>query len=595
MIWPMLRTLPNNTHASLMQRYAIDYPSLLTINGMTLKNEKVNAIKLDGTLSVISHFKDPGIELTRVIFPSVDKPMLCERYTIRNTSQKPLSVNVPQIQNNYKTDPKQGKDGSYTVVNAIAEDESRLHVLQPGAEFSFYATLQAFKNGQQQLNVNVQKEEEARIHLVKNLQTNLALRSPDSVLNTAFNFAKLRASESIFNTAGGLLHSPGGEAYYAAIWANDQAEYVNPFFPFLGYETGDQAALNAFRHFARYMNDSYKPLPSSIIAEGQDIWNGAGDRGDAAMIAYGAARYALALGRVAEAQELWPLITWCLEYCKRKVNSEGVVASDADELERRFPAGDANLCTSSLYYDALISAYHLGKELKLEKSKVNAYLQEATTLRNAIERYFGAQVGGFETYRYYKGNELLRSWICIPLTVGIYERAKGTIAALFSDKLWSDNGLLTQEGNSTYWDRSTLYALRGVYEAGYADLATQRLAYYSKIRLLGEHVPYPIEAYPEGNQRHLAAESGLYCRIITEGLFGIRPTGFNSFTLTPQLPSKWNTMALKNIRAFGSTFSIDVDRLPNEKIRIMITKENSKPIELIDRNGHPVEVKFKSL
>ena len=30
------------------------------------------------------------------------------------------------------------------------------------------------------------------------------------------------------------MHGPGGEAYYAAIWANDQAEYVNPFFLFLG-------------------------------------------------------------------------------------------------------------------------------------------------------------------------------------------------------------------------------------------------------------------------------------------------------------------------------------------------------------------------
>jgi len=30
------------------------------------------------------------------------------------------------------------------------------------------------------------------------------------------------------------MHGPGGGRYYAAIWANDQAEYANPFFPFLG-------------------------------------------------------------------------------------------------------------------------------------------------------------------------------------------------------------------------------------------------------------------------------------------------------------------------------------------------------------------------
>lgn len=63
--------------------------------------------------------------------------------------------------------------------------------------------------------------------------------------------------------------------------------------------------------------------------------------------------------------------------------------------------------------------------------------------------------------------------------------------------------------------------------------ATDYLRFYSSQRLLGEHVPYAIEAWPEGNQRHLSAESGLYCRIITEGMFGIRPTGLNSFVLLP--------------------------------------------------------------
>ena len=158
------------------------------------------------------------------------------------------------------------------------------------------------------------------------------------------------------------MHGPGGESYYAAIWANDQAEYINPFFPYLGYEVGNRSALCSYEHFARFMNPEYKPLPSSIIAEGIDVWAGAGDRGDAAMVAYGASRYALSKGDKAEAEKLWPLIEWCLEYCRRNLNESGVVASDADELENRFPAGKANLCTSSLYYDALISAGYLGKD-----------------------------------------------------------------------------------------------------------------------------------------------------------------------------------------------------------------------------------------
>lgn len=415
---------------------------------------------------------------------------------------------------------------------------------------------------------------------------NLVLDTPDPVINQMFAFSKIRACESIYETQGGPMHGPGGESYYAAIWANDQAEYINPYFPYTGYEYGNVSALNSFKHFARFINDEWKPIPSSIVAEGLDIWAGVGDRGDAAMIAYGASRYALTRASREEAEELWPLISWCLEYCHRKLNEGGVVASDTDELENRFPSGDANLCTSSLYYDALISAAYLAKELGKGNNVANTYRKQASTLRKNIETYFGSTVEGYSTYAYYKGNDVLRSWICIPLTVGIDERKEGTIQALFSPRLWTENGLLTQAGSETFWDRSTLYALRGVYAAGETEKATEYLQRYSKTRLLGEHVPYAIEAWPEGEQRHLSAESGLYGRIITEGLFGIRPIGFKSFTLTPRLPQKWNKMALHHVRAFGADFDIEVKRLSSGKLQVMVSEgATKKKVYSVNKDG----------
>ena len=107
----------------------------------------------------------------------------------------------------------------------------------------------------------------------------------------------------------------------------------------------------------------------------------------------------------------------------------------------------------------------------------------------------------------------------------------------FSPKLWTDQGLLTQAGTKTFWDRSTLYGLRGVFAAGAIDRGLKFFTDYSNRRLLGDHVPYAVEAWPEGNQRHLSAESALYCRVVTEGVFGFRPVGLNAFTITPQLPA----------------------------------------------------------
>jgi hypothetical protein len=164
--------------------------------------------------------------------------------------------------------------------------------------------------------------------------------------------------------------------------------------------------------------------------------------------------------------------------------------------------------------------------------------------------------------------------------------------ALFSPKLWTDQGLLTQAGSTTFWDRSTLYGLRGVIAAGAVDRGLKYLTDYSYRRLLGEHVPYAVEAYPEGNQRHLSAESALYCRVVTEGIFGFRPTGLNSFSITPQLPATWNEMSLKNIIAFGGRI-IDIFVIRSgKKIDVNITANGLKIKNIVTDNGTSVTVKF---
>lgn len=590
LVFPMLRMHPNKTQNNLKQRFDVNIPALVTVDDQTLLNEEVRDVTFNGIMRVESSFgyvyrrkelKD-AVQLTRVLYPFTNAARYCEEYTFKNSSPNQITLRVPEWNVTYTTPEEAGVYGAYCIEAALSK--SGVFVLKPGETLEFYAIFSGRKladassgrNNAGLSHINILSERAAREALISQWWGNLVLETPDPVLNRMFAFAKLRGAESIYRTKGGLMHGPGGEAYYAAVWANDQAEYINPFFPFLGYEIGDESALNSFRHFARYMNPEYKPIPSSIISEGVSFWHGAKDRGDGAMIAYGAARYALARGDKAEARELWPLIEWCLEYCNRKLTPAGVVASNSDELENRFPAGDANLCTSTLYYDALRSAVMLGRELGVSAKQLNTYRDQADALEKAIEKHFGYEIEGFHSYRYYEGNDILRSWICMPLVMGIYTRAQGTIDALFSPRLWTDDGLLTQAGTETFWDRSTLYALRGTIAAGEVEKGMSFLKKYSHRRLLGDHVPYAIEAWPEGDQRHLSAESGLYCRIYTEGLFGIRPTGLRSFEMTPRLPQEWEYMNLNCVRAFNSEFDIRVSRA-GKKLHVEVLK-GGKPI-----------------
>lgn len=128
---------------------------------------------------------------------------------------------------------------------------------------------------------------------VTQLTAPLRLETGDEVLDAMFRFAKLRAGESIFDTHGGPLHSPGGYSYYAATWCNDEIEYAGPWLAFTGDPLGMEASLNAYRQYIPFMGPDYRHIPSSIIAEGVDFWEGAGDRGDAAMYLYGASQFAL--------------------------------------------------------------------------------------------------------------------------------------------------------------------------------------------------------------------------------------------------------------------------------------------------------------
>ncbi|WP_373123842.1 hypothetical protein [Bacteroides caccae] len=593
MIWPMLRTIPNNTHGSLMRRFDWNPLDAMTINGRSIE-EQVRTITLNGTMEVISDItlgKKNSLSLKRTYLPSTESPSLIEMYEFTNTGTSEVSLEIPTGITTLSTNPKQGVAGSYSI-KLLTHGTERAVTLLPGKSYTFSASISGYKPSEKEAVIDANQELLKRQALVSEWMSNLILETPDPILDKMFAFSKIRSCESIYATKGGPMHGPSGESYYAAIWANDQAEYINPYFPFIGYDYGNASAVNSFKHFARYMNNEWEPIPSSIIAEGESYWNGAGDRGDAAMIAYGAARYALASGNKEEARQLWPLIEWCLEFNHKKLNEAGVVTSDADELEGRFPAGKANLCTSSLYYDALLSAAYLAEDLGKGSAVIKKYRQQASDLEKAIDSYFAATVEGFDTYAYYEGNDILRAWICIPLTVGINKRATGTIDALFSPRLWSENGLLTQAGSQTFWDRSTLYALRGAFMAGEIEKAMKFMKHYSGTRLLGNHVPYPVEAWPEGGQRHLSAESGLYGRIITEGIFGIRPTGLHSFTLTPRLPQEWGYMYLRKIKAFDSDFDIEVIRKPNNKLQVTVKKEGNTILNKQVKNGTTIKCKI---
>lgn len=546
------------------------------INGTKIPKLQVNNIKFNGLLEF--NYDVSKIAIKRNIYPSMSEPVLYDRWEIKNLSSNAITIDVDSL---HVIDTLNGNEKVFVIESIIKGQHSVIK-----SNESLVITL---VNNARVLDSSCSTQDDElalkeRRNFIELINQKLQLITPDPVLNREFEFAKIRTSESIFDTKMGLVHSPGGGRYYGGVWANDEVEYAGPFFAYLGYDKANEASINAYRIFMSKMTPVFSPIPSSFEMGGDLVYYGSGDRGDAAMYAYGASLFSLARGDENIARELWPAIKWSLEYCERKMTKEGVVASNTDEMEGRVPTGNANLSTSVLAYGGFVNAVLLARSLNEPQCIIDHYSKAAANLKSSIENYFGADIEGYHTYRYFKGHNNLRHWICLPLVMEIDERKDGTIKALF-EQLWTPDGLLVEKGLDIFWDRATLYALRGVFKAGATELALKKFKDYSRQRLLGEHIPYPVEAYPEGDQAHLAAESALYCRIITEGLFGIQPIGLKEFDCIPRLPDGWKEMSLLNVAAFSENFDIRVYGKGGNSIQVIVTKAGKEVYSRLGSKG----------
>ncbi len=548
-VYPTLRCYPNNTSGSLDHNFKGVNISIANNKGY----EKVSDFVFDGILTICS--KIDKLKIKRKLFPATSEKCFIERIILHNTANDNVSVKITDNGKNIITPARYGNNRErYQLFTYISNNTIELGANEECIINIAYCGLRLNES----LDLNFDKEESLRLDFINKLDNSMVIKTPDENINLMARYAKIRSCESIYDTKAGLMHSPGGGNYYAALWTNDQCEYVNPLFGYLGYETGEKQSINCYEMYRKYVYND-RAIITSIVAEGDDIWHGAKDRGDSAMYAYGLSRFLLTYGDKKLAEQFIELIDKSLEYTISQTNEDGVIASDSDELENRLESGKANLCTSALAYDALISSAYLHEELN-NNEKAEYYKNTAAQLKENILSYFSKNVEGYATFMYCKEENKLRSWISMPMVVGIFERSKATKDALLSPKLRMAEGLLSASGDKTFWDRSTLYTLRGLFYAGYTTEALELLEKFSTARLLGEHIPYAVEAFPEGNQAQLSAESGLYLRIFTEGILGIRPTGFGKFTITPNLPKTWGTMECNSIKFAGKTIDIKVKR-----------------------------------
>ena len=158
LVFPMLRTIPNNTHASLMLRQNLDLVAQLRINNNNRLQFTTRYVELNGLMRVIEEHKSGtyGLEVERTIFPTMEQQMMCEHYILRNTGSITYALQIPDLQQEIKTDPKRGVKGSYKVLSQVKG--GGVYELKPGQSVECDLIIEAFNNEQQSVaNLDVKQ------------------------------------------------------------------------------------------------------------------------------------------------------------------------------------------------------------------------------------------------------------------------------------------------------------------------------------------------------------------------------------------------------------------------------------------------------
>ena len=220
--FPMLRTIPNDTHGTFCFALCEVRPFLLK-NGETV-SEYPRAFRLDGALTAECATR-VGVTVTHRLFPSIDSRFAVERVRVSASEAVELTLSLP---NEFVHSYGRGTKGVY--VSTVFHTAPAVLALKAGESLEFDVFYTSRIANEILTLPDGAEEEHKRYARVNAMCDDLILDTGCRELDLLTRFAKIRAGESIFDTITGKYHSPGGSRYYAATWCNDQIEYAGPHF-----------------------------------------------------------------------------------------------------------------------------------------------------------------------------------------------------------------------------------------------------------------------------------------------------------------------------------------------------------------------------
>ena len=144
MVWPLLRTVPNDTHASLQRQLAWNPLEAVNVRrSMVAVDERVKSIKLRGMMEVES--SSCGLDIRRIIAPSTELPALVELIVLKNNSQRAISFQIDNRDFSQTVPTEFCVDGPYVIRQTL--HGAGAYRLEPGDSVVYSVQTSACKQG----------------------------------------------------------------------------------------------------------------------------------------------------------------------------------------------------------------------------------------------------------------------------------------------------------------------------------------------------------------------------------------------------------------------------------------------------------------
>ncbi|RYF38492.1 MAG: hypothetical protein EOO38_24700, partial [Cytophagaceae bacterium] len=159
LVFPTLRTVPNNTHGSLTHTFESDSEPGFIVDGRAAP-EVIQAFYHHGVTTVQSELAGGAVALTRTIFPSTTQRAVVEQFVFKNRSDKTVKVSLEKKDSEVRTPAEKGVQGVYVLSQTYGPQQEI--TLRPGQQSSTYVVYQGRPESEAPAVLNPSKEQRQR-------------------------------------------------------------------------------------------------------------------------------------------------------------------------------------------------------------------------------------------------------------------------------------------------------------------------------------------------------------------------------------------------------------------------------------------------